>query len=287
MASWDTDPALTAVRAGRPSVAVYPPGASWGPRTIDDFEFVWMLDGTAEYRGDFGVTTLRPGLLLLIRPGEPHWFRWDAHHPSRHGYLHFDVADNAWTRWPRSRAMTSDDPMSALCRYLLWLATDAAPAARHLTADVTTLVLRLFVTGPLPGTGSVALPRALELAVAEVRQRWRDDAMKPLRVAELANAAGMSASQLSRLFRRQFGCGPVTAFELVRLHRAAELLTRSELTVAATARACGFADAYHLSRRFRAAYGMPPRAYRQSEPADRPPSPVDGTRLAQLGYLLS
>jgi hypothetical protein len=29
-------------------LAVYPPGATFGPRRLQDFEFVWLLQGTAE-----------------------------------------------------------------------------------------------------------------------------------------------------------------------------------------------------------------------------------------------
>src|SRR5436190_7225761 len=35
-------------------VAVYPPGATFGPRQLEDFEFVWLLQGTAEWRYDLG-----------------------------------------------------------------------------------------------------------------------------------------------------------------------------------------------------------------------------------------
>lgn len=38
-------------------VAVYPPGATFGPRQLEDFEFVWLLQGTAEWRYDLGVVS--------------------------------------------------------------------------------------------------------------------------------------------------------------------------------------------------------------------------------------
>jgi AraC-like DNA-binding protein len=40
------------------------------------------------------------------------------------------------------------------------------------------------------------------------------------------------------------------------------------LPIAATARACGFADASHFARRFRGAYGLSPREWQQAA-ADR------------------
>lgn len=37
-------------------VATYPAGASFGPRVMHDWEFVWMMEGDAEYR--WGETTV-------------------------------------------------------------------------------------------------------------------------------------------------------------------------------------------------------------------------------------
>jgi len=50
-------------------VAVYPPGATFGPRVLPDFEFVWLLQGTAEWRYDQGTIALGTNSLLLGRPG--------------------------------------------------------------------------------------------------------------------------------------------------------------------------------------------------------------------------
>jgi transcriptional regulator GlxA family with amidase domain len=45
---------------------------------------------------------------------------------------------------------------------------------------------------------------------------------------------------------------------------AATLLRLTDLTHREIARTHGFADEFHLSRRFRAQYGVPPREYRRS-----------------------
>src|SRR5829696_4168559 len=50
---------------GGSGVAVYPPGTTFGPRRLEDFEFVWLLQGTAEWRYDEGGIALGPSSLLL------------------------------------------------------------------------------------------------------------------------------------------------------------------------------------------------------------------------------
>jgi AraC family transcriptional regulator len=87
---------------------------------------------------------------------------------------------------------------------------------------------------------------------------------------------------LSRLFRQHLGIGPVAALELLCLARAATLLTRSNLRVAAVAHDCGFANPYHFSRRFRGVYGQPPGRSRRATTR-----PVPSEPLAQAGLLAS
>src|SRR5215203_2036804 len=91
-------------------VAIYPPGATFGPRRLEDFEFVWLLQGTAEWRYGQGGIALGPSSLLLGRPGMTDSFLWDRNRPTRHGYLHFQLDERPATlpdpaRWPLVRAL--------------------------------------------------------------------------------------------------------------------------------------------------------------------------------------
>lgn len=68
-----------------------------------------------------------------------------------------------------------------------------------------------------------------------------------------------------------YGPRTLTDFELVRLERARTMLARSNLTVSQVASACGFADPLYFSRRFGAAHGIAPSAYRDNGAAGVPP----------------
>ena len=116
------------------------------------------------------------------------------------------------------------------------------------------------------GTGGLLrpLPPHLDALLGFVRGAWSPPApTRRLSLQELAAGACVSAGYLSRVFRHHYGVGPVAAFELLRLGRAATLLVRSNLAVAAVARDCGFANPYHFSRRFHRVYGQPPGRYRR------------------------
>ena len=267
-------------------VAVYPPGATFGPRRLEDFEFVWLLQGTAEWRYDQGSIALGPNSLLLGRPGITDSFSWDRTRPTRHAYLHFELTGRLPelpdpARWPLLRTLPDDDPLRPLLRYLLNLSKHPSGTHQQTTQQVLRLLLTLFVQAPLPDPDQRRLPPYLDTLLELVRRAWSPPApTRPLSLHELAAGACISTGYLSRVFRRHYGIGPVAALELLRLARAATLLARSNLSVAAVAHDCGFANPYHFSRRFHRIYGQPPARYRHASPRLQPTEP-----LARAGLL--
>src|SRR4029450_1852982 len=133
-------------------VAVYPPGATFGPRRLEDFEFVWLLQGTAEWLYDLGSIALGPNSLLLGRPGITDSFVWDRTRPTRHAYLHFRLDGClAWlpdsARWPLVQTLPDDDPLRPLLRYVLSLGGHRSSTHQQTTQGVLRLLLALFVGG--------------------------------------------------------------------------------------------------------------------------------------------
>ncbi|MFD8815708.1 AraC family transcriptional regulator [Streptomyces sp. NPDC059627] len=289
-------PPLTPTLLARlgPAVADYPPGSVFGPRDAGSYEFVWLLHGSARWVcGDLTVP-LTPSALLLVRPGMRDTFHWDTRRPTRHAYTHFrlpaaprDAEPLDDTDWPVVRDLTGrGDPMAALCQYLLALGATRPPGWERHAEETLRLLLFTFVHGSAPTTVAGTLPEALVAMMAEVRSHWSDGTARPLPLERLARAAGVSESTLCRICRRQLGVGPVAALERLRLARAEPLLWLSNLSLRAIAVRCGFPDAYHFSRRFRAVYGIPPSAFRGLPPESAPPSPVTEGALSALQALV-
>jgi YesN/AraC family two-component response regulator len=71
--------------------------------------------------------------------------------------------------------------------------------------------------------------------------------------------------QLSRAFKQQFNVNYWTYVTQVRMEKAAEMLTGTDLKNSVIAAATGFVDESHFSRAFKKYYGMTPREFRQSK----------------------
>jgi AraC-like DNA-binding protein len=97
--------------------------------------------------------------------------------------------------------------------------------------------------------------------VAKVIQKLRGHAAEPLDVSRLAVLAGVSISQLERDARRVLGVTLRQFQQRGRMHLGMALLD-SDMSIAAIASDCGFADQSAFARRFRVLVGTSPQRFR-------------------------
>lgn len=86
---------------------------------------------------------------------------------------------------------------------------------------------------------------------------------KSITRSELARIAGLSPTRFHYVFKDLLGRAPMEHLFHLRLQEAQRLLSEDSLPVQAVAQACGFADPFHFSRRFKTACGLSPQAWRQ------------------------
>lgn len=98
--------------------------------------------------------------------------------------------------------------------------------------------------------------------IARAMARIAGDPARVPTLDELAEAAAFSPFHFHRLYRAMTGETPAETLARERLSHGAALLMRGGQPVAAVAKRCGYGSAAAFSRAFRAAYGIPPAAYR-------------------------
>jgi AraC-like DNA-binding protein len=85
---------------------------------------------------------------------------------------------------------------------------------------------------------------------------------EPVTTDDLADASGLTASQLSARIQRIFGTTPQRLILRTRIDYAMHLLAGTEESLASIALTCGFCDQSAFTRHFTRAAGMPPGAFR-------------------------
>jgi AraC-like DNA-binding protein len=165
------------------------------------------------------------------------------------------------------------DVVRPLFRHLLTYGPGGRPELLQLTLAhlLASLVLGQAGTRQPPRQ---RVPEPVMVAFAYMDAELTRDPSRRIGLAELAGAAHVSPAHLCRLFAATTGRSPVETVRLLRLDRAAALLVRSNLSLTQIAAACGFADAFHLSRRFKDAFGAAPSEVRRAVHAgELPPLP--------------
>jgi transcriptional regulator GlxA family with amidase domain len=81
--------------------------------------------------------------------------------------------------------------------------------------------------------------------------------------AQISNKVGISARQLTRLFKQHLGISPSEHYLDLRLEKAHHLLQQSSLTILQLSTACGFMHAPHFARCYRRKYGVSPKQTRK------------------------
>jgi AraC-like DNA-binding protein len=234
------------------------------PRGAREHVLLVCTDGTGWCRTEGTRFTVSRGGTVLLPADRPHAYGALDADPWTLWWFHFtgvDAADLVRTahaaaggpvthlRDPAPVVSLVSQVIDALDSGLTTSAfIEAAGAAWH-------ALTRVVATGRR-GPGSDLSP--LERAAAHLRAT----APRRTSVSALADMVGLSASQLTALFRERLGVTPLQFQVQLRMTRARELLDGTDLPVAAVARETGYEDPMYFSRQFTRVHGASPTAYR-------------------------
>ena len=167
-------------------------------------------------------------------------------------------------REPLVEPVAEDDPIHRALRELLDELAAQRPGHRAMTEILgrrclILLLRRAFARGACP----IAWMASLEDArVGRAVAAMRDHPQHAFTLPELADLAGMSRSAFAARFAGTLDQSPIGFLKTLRLARAAELLTRTDLPVKAVATQVGYASRSSFTRAFDARYGAAPAAFR-------------------------
>jgi len=129
------------------------------------------------------------------------------------------------------------------------------------------LLSRLWETMLALKLGDAEAPAAADPGLTDRRIRRAEAYMlehlsEDIGVDDMARAAGISRSQLGRIFRAQMNCGPAQRLRAHRIETARRLLADGAMSVKEVSRAAGFRWVHHFIRSYRQARGCTPASER-------------------------
>jgi PAS domain S-box-containing protein len=99
-------------------------------------------------------------------------------------------------------------------------------------------------------------------SIAVVLEYIREHLDQPLRLSDLAEAAGLSPYQVSQRLEGLLGLTPKQYIRRCRIEAACHALETSKESLSEIALACGFSDQSSFTRQFGQTVGMTPKVYR-------------------------
>jgi AraC-like DNA-binding protein len=250
-------------------------------------EIAFAVSGTATHHSQAGRRQMRPGDVLVLRPGVWHGYQ-DCHQFEVYNCCFSSELlrrELSWTRedpllgfllWvgpyssPGRGVLTISLPPSVLGDCLVHL--DALAALRHQPLalhrpDIVGRLSLLFgqlgqamaqARGGLPAETAVAHPavvQAMRLLEADLARDWT--------LRSLAAELHLAPGYLVRLFNAATGLPPMAYLSQLRAEHAAVLLLHSGEAVTSIGRAVGWPDQSGFARRFKAHYGLSATTYRK------------------------
>jgi AraC family transcriptional regulator, glycine betaine-responsive activator len=168
----------------------------------------------------------------------------------------------------RAKASTAAGGTTAADLVLHTIRQDHGPEIAQTVADLMVLCSVRDVDGAQTPSGLRGIG-VRNRHLAKILQAMEDNIEVPLDARELAAAGGICARQMERLFIKYLSTSPIRHYLFIRLKRARELVTQTDLSIREIAIATGFLSASHFSKCFRQAYGLSPRAKRARPRHDR------------------
>jgi LacI family transcriptional regulator len=194
-----------------------------------------------------------------------------------------DACRRAGVAVPEEVAVVGVDNDELVCELAYPPLSSVIPDAVHIGYEAAALLDRLIKGQPAPAAMQTVAPQGLAIrqssdvtAIADPRladaMRFiREHACDGIGVDDVLDHLAVSRSLLQRLFRKHFDRTILDTITGVRIARVKQLLTDTELPLAAITRRAGFSYMEYLSNTFRRQTGWTPSAFRREFAREKGP----------------
>lgn len=233
-------------------------------RILNEYQLLYNPEGEGEFESTHcPKTQLKPGDMFLLFPGE-----WHTYHPNpRTGWKSNWIGFKGKNMDDRVKAgfLSPEKPIyhvgySAVIETLYKRAFEAAMEeaayAQQMMAGLVNHLIGIMYS----------LERNIELnknqqqvdMVGKARLRIRESLESDVTIQTIAEELGVSYSNFRKLFKEYTGLSPATYQQELRLLRAKELLTTTELSIKEIAYRLNFESPDYFSAKFKAKMGFKP-----------------------------
>ena len=233
-------------------------------RILNEYQLLYNTAGEGTFESTHCPKTyIKPGDMFLLFPGE-----WHSYHPKAHtGWNSFWIGFKGKNMDDRVKAgfLLPEKPIyhvgysfviESLYKRAYEIAMEEAADSQQTLAGIVNYLI---------GT-MYSLERNIELGknqmqvdmINRARLRIRESLETDVTIQQIADEQGVSYSNFRKLFKEYTGLSPATYQQELRLLRAKELLTTTELSIKEIAYRLNFESPDYFSAKFKAKIGLKP-----------------------------
>ena len=237
-------------------------------RTLNEYQLLYNPEGEGVFQSaHVKPTRLMPGDMFLLFPGE-----WHTYHPNPEiGWKSYWIGFRGKNMDDRVRAgfLTPDSPiyhvgysftLEGLYKRAYEAAVEEAAYSQQLMAGIVNHLIGMMYS--LERNRELSKNQQQVDMISRARMRIRESLESDLTIQQIAEELGVSYSNLRKLFKEHTGLSPATYQQELRLLRAKELLTTTELSIKEIAYRLNFESPDYFSAKFKAKMGVKPSEVR-------------------------
>ena len=237
-------------------------------RTLNEYQLLYNPEGEGIFEStNQKPTRLKAGDMFLLFPGE-----WHTYHPDpKTGWKSYWIGFRGKNMDDRVRAgfLTPTRPiyhvgysftLEGLYKRAYEAAVEEAAYSQQLMAGIVNHLIGMMYS--LERNRELSKNRQQVDMISRARMRIRESLESDITIQQIAEELGVSYSNLRKLFKEHTGLSPATYQQELRLLRAKELLTTTELSIKEIAYRLNFESPDYFSAKFKAKMGQKPSEVR-------------------------
>ena len=240
-------------------------------RTLNEYQLLYNPDGEGIFHSqNVKEALLRPGDMFLLFPGE-----WHSYHPNpKKGWESYWIGFKGRNMDDRVRAgflspqkpiyhLGFSDAIVSLYKQAYAAAQEEAAYSQQLMAGIVNHLIGMMYS----------LERNIQLQtrsqahvdmINRARLRIRESLESSLTIQQVAEEMGVSYSNFRKLFKEFTGISPATYQQDLRLQRAKELLSTTDMSIKEIAYRLNFESPDYFSAKFKQKTGRKPSELRNA-----------------------
>ncbi|WP_177245757.1 AraC family transcriptional regulator [Paenibacillus sp. BC26] len=245
------------------------PGHSYGPAIRDHYLYVFVRHGRGIFRLNDTTYELKENDSFLLFPQQLGYYQADQHDPWSYMWIGFNVTKSDSKAQfagltPECPVITHSSSAAIVAHFQQLFEIQGSPAYTEFL--VTGLIYQLFANvmrdtahrEPISRSSSTA-----DVYIAKAIQFITDNYAEPLTVPIVADQLGLERSYFTKMFKGHAGISPHAFLMQIRMNKATDLLSKTNLSIAHIAYSTGFNNINYFSSAFTRLFQITPSDYRK------------------------